>query len=162
MPRALAVLLLLCACKRSPAEVTPIPPPTTTSQTQLSECPLLKRTGDGATPPTRAQAVTFAEAFIRAAGYADSPATCLAPESVVGSNLAMRRGELQAKAYATKREPLGWAVLFLYNPEWLAQLMDAWPDGPTTGRVVLIEDQTRRATVEHQDAFVEAFDRLAP
>jgi hypothetical protein len=162
MPRAVAVLLLLYACKRSPAEGTPVPPPVATSDAQLPPCPLLKRAGDGATPPTRAQAVAFAEAFIRAAGYAGSPATCLASESSFGRDLAQRRGQLQAKAYATHREPLGWAVVFLYDPQWLAQSKDVWTKGPDTGRAVLIEDQTGRATVVHQDALIEAFDRLDP
>jgi hypothetical protein len=81
---------------------------------------------------------------------------------VFGLDLAQRRGQLQATAYATKREPLGWAVIFLYSPQWLAPLKDVWPDGPDTARAVLIDDQTGRATVVHQDAIVEAFDRLAP
>jgi hypothetical protein len=159
VPRAVAVLLWLYACKRSPAEGTPVPPPPTASEAQLPQCPPLNRAGAAATPPTRAQAVAFAETFIRAAGYAESPATCLASDSVFGLALAHRRGQLQAKAYATKREPPGWAVIFLYNPQWLAPFKDAWPDGPDSARAVLIDDQTGRGAVVPQDAIVEAFDR---
>jgi hypothetical protein len=78
-----------------------------------------------------------------------------------GRNLAQRHGQLQAKAVATQRNPRGWGVAFLYDPQWLAQL-DVSPNGPDTGRVVLIDDQTGRAMVAHQDVFVEGFDRLAP
>jgi hypothetical protein len=155
----LAALLLLCACKRSPAEGTPVPPPEA-GEAQLPSCPSLETAGDATIPPTRAQAVAFAEAFVRAAGYTDSPATCLAPEFLFGPHLAQRRGQLQAKAYATMRVPLGWAVVFLYDPQWLARLKIEGPDG--TGREVRIDDRTGEATVVHQDAIVEFFDRLIP
>lgn len=156
-----AVLLLLCACNRSPTEGTPVPPPPTAREGQIQLCLPLKQAEDAATPPTRAQAVAFAEAFIRAAGYTDSPATCLASEPLFGRDLAQRHRQLQAKAVATQRNPRGWTVVFLYNQQWLAQL-DVSLDGPSIGRAVLIDDQTGRATVAHQDALVDGFDRLAP
>jgi hypothetical protein len=43
MPRVGAVLLLLCACKRSPTEGTPVPPPEAAHEGQLQLCPPFKR-----------------------------------------------------------------------------------------------------------------------
>jgi hypothetical protein len=58
------------------------------------------------------------------------------------------------------RVPLGWAVVFLYDPQWLERLKIDVADG--TGRAVRIDDRTGEATVVHQDVLVGGLDRLVP
>jgi hypothetical protein len=164
------MLLMLCACGRSlaqsaaePAQRTPVLPPRTADEDKLPWCPPLERPGDAGAPPTREQAVAFAEEFVRVAGYTDAGATCLASESVFGVDLALRRGSLQPKAYAIKKYPSGWAVVFLKSSQRSARGRDdASPDGPELGRAVLIDDQTGEAAVAHKEAILKFFDRLAP
>jgi hypothetical protein len=141
----------------------------------------------GSSPVSRQQAISVAEAFVRAAGYTEAPAICFKNESVVRASpaeeLALRHRSLQPKAWAAKQmkdlygRDAVWGVVFLYDPEWIARLAlpvqsravrcptDAGcyladANGEPAARVVLVDIETGHVSIAHEDVRLRAFEPL--
>ncbi len=134
-------------------------PAASAKETPLPPCPPIPGCGDGP-ELSEEQAVAFAEAFVRAAGYADTPASCFVPESVTATppdrELAARRDELLPKAYAARRERDLWTVVFRYNADRHPGVSP--PQRPGGGRAVIIDDKTGSLRIQHKDVILGGFE----
>ncbi len=109
--------------------------------------------GDGADEARRA-AIREAEAFVRAQGYTDAPATVSGDDIVregIEGTVEMRRNMLDPRALGASGEGADWSVTFRY----------ASPERAGRGRMLLIHAGSPPRFV-HQDLLLSAPEVSAP
>jgi hypothetical protein len=128
----MALLGTACGASSTKADGTAMSQPSrasAASSVDLPPCSQLTPDAGRPSPVTREQAVAIAETFVRAAGYTDAPATCIAFESVHGFRddparaLTFRRGTLVPNAWGVRPMKIDmegfrgdWGVMFLFFP----------------------------------------------
>jgi hypothetical protein len=110
------------------------------------------------TPPSREEAIAKAEAFVRAQGYTDKPASVgpgeIAYEGIErgatdAEKLSFRRGTLLPTAVgATQQESGTWTVGFQYQQ----------PTDPNLGRGVIVPADGSPLRIVHQDLFLSSLN----
>lgn len=149
------LLLLLAGCGASESAPPPAPPPPSTREVaaEAPAAPQARPGGDvvAADPPDdgRARAIREAEAFVRAQGYADTPATVRGDQVVhegIEGSIEDRRSSLDPHAFHAIPEGDGWSVIFRY----------ARPGAEGRGRMLRLRPGQPPSFV-HQDLLLSAF-----